>query len=99
MYALKNKVRLIGHVGNQPEVRTIESGKKLARFSVAANEVYRKAKKLLKRNGIILLPGVRLLKLPKNLLAEAAKLLLKVNLLIAVTQIKMAIKNTPQEYR
>jgi single-strand DNA-binding protein len=44
MYALKNKVQLIGHVGNQPDVRTTESGKKLARFSVATNEVYRNAK-------------------------------------------------------
>ncbi|MEO6313784.1 MAG: single-stranded DNA-binding protein [Chitinophagaceae bacterium] len=43
MYALKNKVQLIGHVGNQPDVRTTESGKKLARFSVATNEVYRNA--------------------------------------------------------
>jgi single-strand DNA-binding protein len=43
MYALKNKVQLIGHLGNQPDVRTTESGKKLARFSVATNEVYRAA--------------------------------------------------------
>ncbi|MFT3932241.1 MAG: single-stranded DNA-binding protein [Chitinophagaceae bacterium] len=44
MYALKNKVQLIGHVGNAPEVRNTESGKKLARFSVATNEMYRNAK-------------------------------------------------------
>jgi len=40
MYALKNKVQLIGNLGNVPEVRTLESGKKLARFSVATNETY-----------------------------------------------------------
>ena len=44
MYALKNKVQLIGHLGNQPDIRNTESGKKLARFSVATNEVYRNAK-------------------------------------------------------
>lgn len=44
MFALKNKVQLIGHLGNQPDIRTTESGKKLARFSVATNEVYRNAK-------------------------------------------------------
>ncbi len=44
MYALKNKVQLIGHVGNQPDVRTTESGKKLTRFNVATNEVYRNAR-------------------------------------------------------
>lgn len=41
MYALKNKVQLIGHIGKDPDVRTTESGKKMARFSVATNEVYR----------------------------------------------------------
>jgi single-strand DNA-binding protein len=44
MYALKNKVQLIGNLGNAPEIKTIESGKKLARFSMATNEVYRNAK-------------------------------------------------------
>ena len=44
MYALKNKVQLIGNLGNAPEVKTLESGKKMARFSVATNEVYRNAK-------------------------------------------------------
>ncbi|NJO24650.1 MAG: single-stranded DNA-binding protein [Bacteroidia bacterium] len=44
MYALKNKVQLIGNLGNNPDVRTTEGGKKWARFSVATNEVYRNAK-------------------------------------------------------
>ena len=44
MYALKNKVQLIGNLGNNPEIRTIEGGKKMARFSVATNETYRTAK-------------------------------------------------------
>jgi single-strand DNA-binding protein len=44
MYALKNKVQLIGNLGNAPEVKTIESGKKMARFSIATNESYRNAK-------------------------------------------------------
>lgn len=44
MYALKNKVQLIGHLGNQPDIRNTESGKKLARFRVATNETYRNNK-------------------------------------------------------
>jgi single-strand DNA-binding protein len=44
MYALKNKVQLIGNLGNAPEVKTLESGKKMARFSIATNENYRNAK-------------------------------------------------------
>ena len=43
MYALKNKVQLIGNLGHAPEVRTTETGKKLVKFSVATNEIYRNA--------------------------------------------------------
>lgn len=41
MNALRNKVQLIGNLGNAPEVRNTESGKKLVRFSIATNESYR----------------------------------------------------------
>lgn len=44
MYALKNKVQLIGNLGNNPEVKTLDGGKKMARFSVATNETYRNSK-------------------------------------------------------
>lgn len=44
MYALKNKVQLIGNLGNAPEVKTLDAGKKMARFSIATNESYRNAK-------------------------------------------------------
>lgn len=44
MYALKNKVQLIGNLGNKPDIRSLESGKKMARFSMATNEVYRSQK-------------------------------------------------------
>ncbi|MBL7729691.1 MAG: single-stranded DNA-binding protein [Chitinophagaceae bacterium] len=44
MYALKNKVQLIGNLGNAPEVKTFESGKKVARFSLATHESYRNAR-------------------------------------------------------
>lgn len=42
MSNLKNHVQLIGHVGNQPETITFESGKKLCRFSMATNETLHK---------------------------------------------------------
>lgn len=41
MYALKNKVQLIGNLGQAPEVKTTETGKKMARFSMATNESYK----------------------------------------------------------
>jgi len=43
MYALKNKVQLIGRLGNAPETGTTEKGKKWATFSLATNESYRAA--------------------------------------------------------
>lgn len=36
-----NKVLLIGNAGNDPEVRTIESGSTVARVSLATNESYK----------------------------------------------------------
>jgi single-strand DNA-binding protein len=40
MNNLKNSVRLIGHMGAAPEVKNLENGNKMARFSLATNEVY-----------------------------------------------------------
>ena len=44
MYALKNKVQLIGNLGNAPEIKTFENGKKVANFRMATSETYRNAK-------------------------------------------------------
>jgi single-strand DNA-binding protein len=41
MYALRNKVQLIGRLGNVPDVKLTEKGKKWARFSIATHETYR----------------------------------------------------------
>lgn len=44
MNTLRNKVQLIGNVGNTPEIMTLESGRKLAKFSIARNEAYENSK-------------------------------------------------------
>ena len=44
MNNLKNKVQLIGNLGMNPEIKILESGKKLAKFSIATNESYKNAK-------------------------------------------------------
>ena len=40
MNTLRNRVQLIGNLGNDPEMITLDSGKKLAKFSLATNEHY-----------------------------------------------------------
>ena len=44
MYSLRNKVQLIGNLGNAPEMKTTETGKKLVKFSVATNEIFTNTK-------------------------------------------------------
>jgi single-strand DNA-binding protein len=41
MSNLRNSVRLIGHLGQNPELKELSSGKKLAKFSIATNESYK----------------------------------------------------------
>ena len=40
MSTLRNKVQLIGNLGSNPEVITLDSGKKLVKFPLATNETY-----------------------------------------------------------
>ncbi|WP_042494778.1 single-stranded DNA-binding protein [Algibacter lectus] len=41
MSTLRNKVQLIGNVGAEPNITNLESGKKVARVSLATNETYK----------------------------------------------------------
>lgn len=41
---MKNSVQLIGHVGQEPEIKNLEAGKKLANLTIATNESYKNAK-------------------------------------------------------
>jgi single-strand DNA-binding protein len=41
MNTLKNKVQLIGNLGQNPEVKELTGGKKVAKFSLATNETYK----------------------------------------------------------
>ena len=43
MYALKNKVQLIGNLGQPPITGTTEKGKQWARFTLATHDSYRTA--------------------------------------------------------
>ena len=40
---MKNSVQLIGHVGQEPEIKNLESGR-VANFTIATNESYTNAK-------------------------------------------------------
>ena len=43
MNTLRNKVQLIGNLGNDPEIINLESGNTIAKFSIATNESYKNA--------------------------------------------------------
>jgi single-strand DNA-binding protein len=44
MSIIKNHVQLIGNVGIEPTITNLESGKKVARLSLATNENYKDSK-------------------------------------------------------
>ncbi len=44
MSTLRNQVHLIGHVGQDPEIKSFEGNKKLANLTIATNETYKNEK-------------------------------------------------------
>ena len=44
MNTIRNKVTLIGNLGNNPEIKLLDNNKKLARLSIATNETYKNQK-------------------------------------------------------
>ncbi len=44
MNSIKNSVTLIGNLGKDPEIKQFQSGRSVARFSLATNETYRNQK-------------------------------------------------------
>ena len=44
MSTIRNKVQLIGNVGNTPEITNLDTSKKVARLSLATNDYYRNQK-------------------------------------------------------
>jgi single-strand DNA-binding protein len=43
MNTLRNRVQLIGNLGIDPEIKTLEGGKKMAKFSLATSDTYKNA--------------------------------------------------------
>ncbi|HKZ37872.1 MAG TPA: single-stranded DNA-binding protein [Chryseolinea sp.] len=44
MANLRNSVKLIGHLGKDPEVKTFDSGKKVAKFTIATTDSFKNQK-------------------------------------------------------
>ncbi|KAA3624026.1 MAG: single-stranded DNA-binding protein [Bacteroidetes bacterium] len=44
MHSLKNTVLLIGNLGKDPELKKLDGGNSVAKFSLATNETYKNAK-------------------------------------------------------
>ena len=38
---MKNRVQLIGNVGNEPQIKTLEGGRKVANLTIATNEKHK----------------------------------------------------------
>ena len=86
MNTLRNKVQLIGNLGNDPEIITLDSGKKLAKFSLEKNKP--------KQNGIIWWPGIRRLNSLKAMSQKDKRLLLKANSHLGAMRTRKGLKNT-----
>ncbi|CAM4065383.1 single-stranded DNA-binding protein [Flavobacterium branchiophilum] len=50
MNNLRNRVQLIGNVGNDPEIKSFDGGKKLANLTIATNETFINEKRERKTN-------------------------------------------------
>src|SRR5689334_16588418 len=44
MSTIRKSVRLVGNLGNDPEVKAFDNNKKMAKFSLATNETYKNDK-------------------------------------------------------
>ena len=44
MSTMKNSVQLVGNVGQDPEIRSLEGGKKVANFNIATSDSYKNEK-------------------------------------------------------
>lgn len=44
MNTMKNRVQLIGHLGQDPEIKNLDGGKKVANITIATNESYKNDK-------------------------------------------------------
>ncbi|MGQ7945954.1 single-stranded DNA-binding protein [Flavobacterium sp. WC2509] len=44
MNAMKNRVQLIGNVGNDPEIKNLDGGRKVAHLNIATNDSYKNDK-------------------------------------------------------
>lgn len=40
MYEFKNRIQLIGHLGQDPEIKTFNNDRKLAKLNIATNDQY-----------------------------------------------------------
>jgi hypothetical protein len=75
MNALRNQAQLIGYVGNDPEITELQGGKKLAKFSLATNEIYNNTEvnEWFRQSGIPLLRGIVKQKLQKSLFKKVRR--------------------------
>jgi len=100
MYALKNKVQLIGNLGNAPEIKSIESGKRW-HVQHCYNENYRNAKgeKVTETTWHNLVAWGKVAELAEKFLQKGTEVVIEGNSSTEAIPIRMALKNTSAKYR
>jgi single-strand DNA-binding protein len=75
MMTIKNRVQLIGNLGASPEVKELENGNKVARFSLATSEFYtnKKGEKVTETHWHNVVVWGKLADIAKNLLEKGSQ--------------------------
>lgn len=79
MNTSKNRVQLTGNLGATPEVKSLENGKKVARFSVATSEEYlnKKGEKITSTNWHQIVAWGKMADVAMNLLKKGSEVVLE----------------------
>ena len=78
MNNLKNHVQLIGNLGKKPETISFESGKKLAKFSIAINENFKNknGENITETNWFTIITWNKLAEIAENILQKGDEVII-----------------------
>ncbi|WKN31668.1 single-stranded DNA-binding protein [Porifericola rhodea] len=94
MNAMKNRVQLIGRLGQNPEVRNLNSGRMVAQFSLATSETYKNSagEKVQDTQWHQVIAWGKLAEISQNLLAKGQEVVVEGKLTYRTYEDKNGIK-------